>query len=138
MKNAYAEDVQPKFSCLLLADQHFNFWAKIQTHCSCRLEIGSHPQAGVQQPLMHVATVTASQTCDLLTLSSLDLARFGPELVAEVQQYAQRRLDWRHYRTNVCKKAAQVYMLASLSCFSSLCFTWCMCVCVTCTQWAVV
>lgn len=65
-------------------------------------------QGSLQQPLLHVARVTANQGCSLLALSALDLARFGPQLMADMQKYAAQRRQWRHHRLAVCKTAAQV------------------------------
>lgn len=55
-----------------------------------------------------MASATAHQACSLLALSALHLARFGPQLVADMQEYAAQRLQWRHHRMHVCKSAAQV------------------------------
>ena len=140
MKAECDQHFQHKSSCLLLAIQPCHFQTRNTKACFCRLEIGSHPQVSVQQPLLHVATVTASQACDVLMLSAQDLARFGPELVSDVQQYAQQRLDWRHHRMGICKNAAQVCMPALLLASLYVCVTcrqclWCdCCLCSSCAD----
>ena len=85
----------------------------------CRLSQGNVEQGSLQQPLVHLARVTASQPCSLLTLSALDLARFGPELVTGMQQYGGARREWRHHRMAACRNAAQV---GCLPLKASLCF----------------
>ena len=74
----------------------------------CRLDLDQVQQGSLQQPLVHLARVTASQACSLVTLSALDLARFGPHLVTGMQQYASTRREWRNHRMTLCRNAAQV------------------------------
>lgn len=76
--------------------------------CYCRPEHDPALQGCSQQPQLHVARVTANQACSLLALSALDLARFGPQLMAEMQKYAGQRRQWRHHRLALSKTASQV------------------------------
>ncbi len=86
-------------------------WKKVnidQLALSCRLDPDQVQQGSLQQPLVHLARVTASQACSLVTLSALDLARFGPALVTSMQQYASTRREWRNHRMASSRNAAQV------------------------------
>lgn len=86
----------------------------------CRLEHMPRHQGSLQQPLLHMASATANQACCLLALSALDLARFGPQLLVDMQEYAAQRLQWRHHRMHVCKSAAQVHIIQKLMFYSLL------------------
>ena len=86
-------------------------WKKVnidQLALSCRLDPDQVQQGSLQQPLVHLARVTASQACSLVTLSALDLARFGPALVTSMQQYASTRREWRNHRMASSRNAARV------------------------------
>ena len=86
-------------------------WQKVnigRLALSCRLDPNQVQQGSLQQPLVHLARVTASQACSLVTLSALDLARFGPDLVTGMQQYASTRREWRNHRMASSRNAARV------------------------------
>ncbi|KAA6419574.1 MAG: hypothetical protein FRX49_10499 [Trebouxia sp. A1-2] len=72
-----------------------------------RLDPDQVQQGSLQQPLVHLARVTASQACSLVTLSALDLARFGPALVTGMQQYGSTRREWRNHRMASSRNAAR-------------------------------
>ncbi|KAL0037225.1 hypothetical protein WJX79_007052 [Trebouxia sp. C0005] len=72
-----------------------------------RLDPDQVQQGSLQQPLVHLARVTASQACSLVTLSALDLARFGPALVTGMQQYGSTRQEWRNHRMASSRNAAR-------------------------------
>ncbi len=99
------------YICIIPADQQ----SPKALHCvTCRMDQGGLQQGSMQEPLLHLARVTASQPCSLLTLSALDLARFGPDLIADMQQYASSRREWRHQRLTACRDAVQVCDIASV------------------------
>lgn len=95
----------------ILQGQPLDSYTNHRYPCQCRLEHSPGTQGTLQQPLLHVATATARQACSLLALSALDLARFGPQLMADMQEYAGQRLQWRRHRMGICKDAAQVQSL---------------------------
>ncbi|DBA77663.1 TPA: hypothetical protein ACH3X1_009459 [Trebouxia sp. C0004] len=96
-----------------------------------RLDPDQVQQGDLPQPLVHLARVTASQACSLVTLSALDLARFGPGLVTGMQQYASSRREWRNHRMASCRNAARVNR--ALFEFQTLKQTW-ICACTDSTS----